>query len=108
MDLKEEVILEEALKIIDSNKSKASILRNSMINLNQNIYVNNLNLQIIQFLGEFEYDLKTLIELLNDFVKNSKINFQNKLNSLKKELNNIKKENLSLKELKDNKIKNKK
>ena len=104
MDLKEEVILEEALKIIDSNKSKASILRNSMINLNQNIYVNNLNLQIIQFLGEFEYDLKSLIELLNDFKNKIKINLQNKLKFLKKELNNIKKENISLKKLKDNNI----
>ena len=108
MDLKEEDFLKEAFKIIDSNKSKASTLRNSILNLNESIYNNNnLNLQIIQFLGEFEYDLKTLIELLNDFKKKSKIHFQNKLNSLKKELNIIKKENISLKELKDNKTKNK-
>ena len=104
MNLKEEEILEEVLKIINSNKSKASILRDSMLNLNQNIYTNNLNLQIIQFLGEFEYDLKSLIELLNDFKNKIKINFQNKLKFLKKELNNIKKENISLKKLKDNNI----
>ena len=102
MDLKEEEILEEALKIINSKKSKASILRDSMLNLNQNIYTNNLNLQIIQFLGEFEYDLKSLMELLDEFKNKIKINFQNKLKFLKKELNNIKKENISLKNLKDN------
>ena len=108
MDLKEEDFLKEAFKIIDSNKTKASTLRNTILNLNQNIYNNNLNLQIIQFLGEFEYDLKTLIELLNDFKKKSKIHFQNKLNAIKTELNIIKTENISLKELKDNKFKNKK
>ena len=107
MALKEEDILEEVFKIIDSNKSKASSLRNSILNVNQNIYNNNLHIQIIQYLGEFEYDLKTLIELLQEFQNKSKRTFQNKITALKKELNNIKKENTSLKYIQDNKTKNK-
>ena len=107
MALKEEDILEEVFKIIDSNKSKASSLRNSILNINQNIYNNNLHIQIIQYLGEFEYDLKTLIELLQEFQNKSKRTFQNKITTLKKELNNIKKENTSLKYIQDNKTKNK-
>ena len=107
MALKEEDILEEVFKIIDSNKSKASSLRNSILNINQNIYNNNLHIQIIQYLGEFEYDLKTLIELLQEFQNKSKRTFQNKITTLKKELNNIKKENTSLKYIQDNKNKNK-
>ena len=78
----EEIILEEISKIIDSNKSKASSLRDCLLNLNQNnSYLNNLNFQIIQFLGEFEYDLK---------------------NSLFAEINTLKKENSSLKEIIEN------
>ncbi len=107
MALKEEDILEEVFKIIDSNKSKASSLRNSILNINQNIYNNNIHIQIIQYLGEFEYDLKTLIELLQEFQNKSKRTFQNKITTLKKELNNIKKENTSLKYIQDNKTKNK-
>ena len=107
MALKEEDILEEVFKIIDSNKSKASSLRNSILNINQNIYNNNIHIQIIQYLGEFEYDLKTLIELLQEFQNKSERTFQNKITTLKKELNNIKKENTSLKYIQDNKTKNK-
>ena len=93
MDLKKEEILEEAFKIINSNKSKALSLRNTIIELNQNIYNNNLYFQIIQYLGEFEYDLKTLIELLQEFKNISKKTLQNTINSLKSELNTMKKEN---------------
>ena len=100
MESKEEdIIFKEAIKIIDSNKQKASTLRYSILNLNQNIYTNNLNIQIIQFLGELEYDLKTLIELMNDFKNKTQNNYKNNVNTLKKELNTITKENFSLKEL---------
>ena len=105
MVLREQDILEEAFKIINLNKSKASSLRNAILNLNQNIYNNNLNLQIIQYLSEFEYDLKTLIELLQEFQNKSKRTFQKKINTLKSELSNIKKENNSLKDSKGNKSK---
>ena len=105
MALKEEDILEEAFKIINLNKSKASSLRNSILNLNQNIYNNNLHLQTIQYLSEFEYDLKTLIELLQEFLNKSKKTFQKKINSLKSELNTMKKENNSLKDSQGNKNK---
>ena len=63
----DEIIMKEIEKIIDSNKLKASNLRNTLLNLNQNIYTKDLHFQIIQFLGEFEYDLKTLLELFIDF-----------------------------------------
>ena len=105
MVLREQDILEEAFKIINLNKSKASSLRNAILNLNQNIYNSNLNLQIIQYLSEFEYDLKTLIELLQEFQNKSKRTFQKKINTLKSELSNIKKENNSLKDSKGNKSK---
>ena len=105
MVLREQDILEEAFKIINLNKSKASSLRNAILNLNQNIYNNNLNLQIIQYLSEFEYDLKTLIELLQEFQNKSKRTFQKKINTLKSELSNIKKENNSPKDFKGNKSK---
>ena len=101
----EEIFSEEIIKIIDSNQLKASTLRNSLLSLNQNI--NNLNIQIIQFLGEFEYDLKTLKELINEYKNTSKKKCEQNLKYLKKELNNVKKENNSLKELIDNINKNK-
>ena len=106
MDSKEEdIIFKEVIKIIDSNKQKASTLRYSILNSNQNIYTNNLNIKLIQFLGELEYDLKTLIELMNDFKNKAQNNYKNNLNKLKKELNTITKENCSLIELlKENNI----
>jgi len=103
----EDIIIEEVINIINSNKSKALSLRNSFINLNQNMYSNKLYIQIVQFLGEFEYDLKTLIDLLNDYKKKTQINFQNKINSLcsenkklKEELKTTKKLNINLKKIK--------
>ena len=64
-------------------------------------------MQIIQFLGEFEYDLKTLKELINDYKNKYKIKCEQNIKSIKNELNNIKKENISLKQLIDIKNKNK-
>lgn len=106
----ENIIIEEVINIINSNKSKALSLRSSILNINQNMYSNKLYIQIIQFLGEFEYDLKTLIDLLNDFKNKTQINFQNKINSmsseinkLKEEIKNTKKMNINLKKIKSDK-----
>ena len=106
----EDIIIEEAINIINSNKSKALSLRNSILNIDQNMYSNKLYIQIVQFLGEFEYDLKTLIDLINDFRNKTQINFQNKINSLssenkklKGELKNAKKLNINLKKIKNGK-----
>ena len=59
-------------------------------------------------MGEFEYDLKTLIDLINDFKNKTQINFKNKINSLcsenkklKGELKNTKKLNINLKKIKN-------
>jgi len=95
----DEIIMEEIEKIIDTNKSKASNLRNCVINLNQNIYNNELHFQLIQFLGEFEYDLKTLFELFIDFKSKLEFNFQHNMNSIFSEINSLKKENTSLKDI---------
>ena len=79
----EEIIMKELEKIINSNKSKASNLRNCLLNLNRNIYTNELHFQIIQFLGEFEYDLKTVYENLGiKFSINDDISFKYQCNSL--------------------------
>ena len=106
----EDIIIEEIINIINSNKSKALSLRNSILNINQNMYNNKLYIQIVQFLGEFEYDLKTLIDLINDFKNKTQINFQNKINSLcsenrklKSELKITKKLNINLKKIKNGK-----
>lgn len=106
----EDIIIEEVINIINSNKSKALSLRNSILNINQNIYNNKLYIQIVQFLGEFEYDLKTLIDLINDFKNKVQINFQNRINSLcsenkklKGDLKNTKKLNINLKKIKNGK-----
>lgn len=99
------IIMKEIEKIIDSNKLKASNLRNTLLNLNQNIYTKDLHFQVIQFLGEFEYDLKTLLELFIDFKSKIELDFQNNMNSIFSEINSLKKENLILKG--NNKNKNK-
>ena len=98
----DEIIMDEIEKIIDTNKTKASNLRNCIINLNQNIYGNELHFQLIQFLGEFEYDLKTLFELFIDFKTKLEFNFQNNMNSIFSEINLLKKENISLKDIIEN------
>ena len=105
----DEIIMKEIEKIIGSNKAKASNLRNCVLNLEQNIYTNDIHFKLIQFLGEFEYDLKTLFELFHDFKAKMEINFQNNINSFFEEINSLKIENLSLKnEIKRNKKMNKK
>ena len=55
---------DEAFKIISTNKSKANSLRQSL--LKNNNYNCNQNMQIIQYLGEFEYDLKSLYDILRE------------------------------------------
>ena len=99
MKQREDEIMKEIEKIIDTNKIKAFDLRNCILNLNQNPYTNDLNFHLIQFLGELEYDLKTLFELFNDFRKTIEINFQNNINSFYTEINSLKKENLSFKNI---------
>ena len=83
------IIMKEIENIIDSNKLKASNLRNCLLNINQNIYTNELHFQLIQFLGEFEYDLKTLLELFNEFKSKIELNLQKNENLIKN--NKIKK-----------------
>ena len=57
-------IFDEAFKIISTNKLKANSLRQSLLqNNNPN---DELNLKTIQFLGEIEYDLKSLYDILRD------------------------------------------
>jgi hypothetical protein len=97
----EENIYKEAIKIINSNKQKASTLRNTILSFNQNTFTSELHFQIMEFLGEFEYDLKTLMELMNDFKNKIQSNHKKNINTLKKELTTIKKENISFKELLD-------
>ena len=105
----DEIIMKEIEKIIGSNKAKASNLRNCVLNLEQNIYTNDIHFKLIQFLGEFEYDLKALFELFHDFKAKMEINFQNNINSFFEEINSLKMENISLKnEIKRNKKMNKK
>lgn len=105
----DEIIMKEIEKIIGSNKAKASNLRNCVLNLKQNIYTNDIHFKLIQFLGEFEYDLKALFELFQDFKTKMEINFQNNINSFFEEINSLKIENISLKnEIKRNKKMNKK
>ena len=83
-----ESLFEEAFKIITINKNKANSLRqNSLKNKNDND-----NLKIIQYLGELEYDLKTIYDILRD-LKSSYFNMQSNLNNPKiKKDENIKEE----------------
>ena len=57
-------IFEEAFSIISTHKLKASSLRLTLLNT-VNID-NNINLKIRQYLGEFEYDLQILFDILNN------------------------------------------
>ena len=95
----DEIIMKEIEKIINTNKVKASDLRNCILNINKSPYTNDLHFQLIQFLGEFEYDLKTLFELFNDFKATMEFDFQNNINSFCSEINSLKKENQSLKNI---------
>ena len=67
----ESLLLEEAIKILGTNKKKASALRSLMLNKNYRDD-NDLQLQIIQYLGELEYDFQTVFELFTEFLKSSK------------------------------------
>ncbi len=69
-------IFDEAFKIISTNKLKANSLRQSILqNNNPN---DELNLKTIQFLGEIEYDLKSLYDILRDL----KISYNDMPNNL--------------------------
>ena len=94
---------DEAFKIISSDKSQANSLRQLLLKNNKND--NDLNMKIIQYLGELEYDLKTLYDILRDLkisfhdIRNSVINSNMDNNNKNK---NIKKDNNKVM-LKDNK-----
>ena len=61
--LNDEVFL-EAFNIISSNKTKANFLRQNLL---QNLsYENDTNSKVIGYLGELEYDLKSLYDILKD------------------------------------------
>ena len=109
--------IEEAIKIISINKSKANSLRMSLL---QNIINNNeFILKIRQYLGEFEYDLNTLYNIIKDLkiliFNNNQNNYNNSINTeeeknnfnystkLNNGIKNIKKKNISLKLLKRHK-----
>lgn len=70
-------MIEEALKIILINKSKAKSLRISLINDadSDNPFI----LKIRRYLGEFEYDLKLLYDIINE-LNSLYYNDQNNLN----------------------------
>ena len=54
----------EAFNIINSNKSKANFIRQSLL---QNLsYDNDSNSKVIGFLGELEFDLKSLYDIIKD------------------------------------------
>jgi hypothetical protein len=74
----------EAFNIISSNKSKANSLRLSLLNTIN--YDNEIILKIRQYLGEFEYDLKILYDILKE-MKLSYDNYNTLQNSLNKEQN---------------------
>ena len=69
-------IFDEAFKIISTNKLKANSLRQSL--LQNNNHNDELNLKTIQFLGEIEYDLKSLYDILRDL----KISYNDMPNNL--------------------------
>ena len=59
-----EALFNEAFNIITSNKSKSNSLRQSLL---QNLsYNDDPNSKVIGFLGEFEYDLNSLYDILKD------------------------------------------
>ena len=84
-------VFDEAFKIITSDKSKANSLRQLFLKDNKDD--NDLNSKAIEYLGEFEYDLKTLFDILRDL----KLSFHEirntSINSNKNKDTNIKEEN---------------
>ena len=79
-----DTIFNEAFNIISSNKSKANSLRLSLLNTIN--YDNEIILKIRQYLGEFEYDLKILFDILKE-IKLSYDNYNILQNSLNKNQN---------------------
>lgn len=79
-----DTIFNEAFNIISSNKSKANNLRLSLLNTIN--YDNEIILKIRQYLGEFEYDLKILYDIIKE-IKLSYNNYNALQNSLNKEEN---------------------
>ena len=80
----------EAFNIITSNKSKANFVRQSLL---QNLsYDNDSNSKVIGFLGELEFDLKSLYDIIKD-IQLSQNETQNNyysepINEEKKEIGN--------------------
>ena len=74
--ISKDYIFDEAFKIISTNKLKANSLRQSL--LQNNNHNDELNLKTIQFLGEIEYDLKSLYDILRDL----KISYNDMPNNL--------------------------
>ena len=87
-------VFDEAFKIISTNRSKANLLRQSL--LKNNNYDNNPNLKVIEYLGEFEYDLKTLYDILRDL----QLSYHDMHNALI--CSNIKNKNINLYGKEDN------
>ena len=71
-------IFEEGFKIIETNKNKTINLRQTLSN-NNHINDNLVNLQILQYLGEFEFDLEALKSLLKDLKYSYNNNNNNKI-----------------------------
>ena len=95
-------IIEEALKIISINKSKANTLRLSLLkDIN---YESSLNLKIRQYLGEIEYDLNILYDIIKEF----KISYDNGKHNLNYSINMEKDESRIIDDNKDNNNENKK
>ena len=97
-----ESMFDEAFKIISMNKNKANSLRQFL--LKNSKYDTDEN-KVIQYLGEFEYDLKTLYNILRDLKisyhnKNGEMkeNIEEKNNKNNKEINNHKKNKQNKKE----------
>lgn len=87
-----DTIFNEAFKVISSNKSKANSLRLSLLNTIN--YDNEIILKIRQYLGEFEYDLKILYDILKE-IKLSYDNYNTLQNSISKEQNEQDKSQIS-------------
>ena len=77
-------LFDEAFQIISTNESKANSLRQSLLKNNNFDNNDELNMKIIQCLGEFEYDLKTLYRIVRD-LKLSYNDIHNTLINSKKE-----------------------
>ena len=77
-------LFDEIFQIISTNESKANSLRQSLLKNNNFDNNDELNMKIIQSLGEFEYDLKTLYRIVRDLklsyndIHNTLINSNNK------------------------------